>query len=377
MRHHCPITGNSFSWKLIEKTGCFASDGGGVDQQRIAISRLVQVAIANILVIALALLLIACHDTDNSQALTALAEAPGAFKVAILLPGRVNDNSWSQAGYEGLKLIEKQLGAQVAYRASVPPAEGERLFRYYAQQGFDFLISHGAEYIKAAEVIAQEFPRVKFAIVSSYAGNNQNIGALAFRSGEVGYLTGAIAALKTKSKNVAYIGGQQYPITQEEAILFQRGAKSVNPSVATSVDWVNSWSDVNKARAIARERIAAGADVLVVDADEANVGVFQAAQEHPGTQVIGWAHSLDGSHKTQQFPSEILITRVVQRVPILLLEGATLAQQGRWEGKQYKFGLLEEVQDLAPFKGSLSAEEEAFVSSVKQGIITGKIDVSL
>lgn len=369
--------GNSSYWKSIAKTVRFASDGAGVDQQRIVLSRLVQVAIANVLVIVLALLLIACHDTDNNQALTAVAEAPGAFKVAMLLPGRVNDNSWSQAGYEGLKLIEKQLGAQVAYRASVPSTEGEQLFRDYAQQGFDFLISHGAEYIKAAEVIAEEFPRVKFAIVSSYAGNNQNIGALAFRSGEVGYLTGAIAALKTKSKNVAYIGGQQYPITQEEAILFQRGAKSVNASVATSIDWVNSWSDVNRAKAIARERIAAGADVLVVDADEANLGVFQAAQESPGTQVIGWAHSQEGSHKTQQFPSEILITRVVQRVPTLLLEGATLAQQGRWEGKQYKFGLLEEVQDLAPFKGSLSSQEEAYVNSVKQGIITGKIDVSL
>ncbi|HAJ62871.1 MAG TPA: BMP family ABC transporter substrate-binding protein [Cyanobacteria bacterium UBA8543] len=323
----------------------------------------------------LTLLLTACSTTNSNQTLTAVAQAPGAFKVAILLPGRINDNAWNQAGYQGLKLIEKQLEAQVTYRASVPPADWEKLSRQYAQQGVDFLIVHSEDYLAAAEVVAKEFRRVKFAVTGSYAGNNNNFGALAFRSGEIGYLAGVVAALKTKTNKVAYIGGQPYPITREEATLLERGAKKTKPSVVASINWVNSWSNAEKARKIALAQIAAGADVLVTDAGEANRGVLKAAQESRGVYAIGWMHSSDEVDQTQQL-APFLLTSVVQQVPSLLLEGATLVQQGRWEGKQYKFGLLEGVQDLAPFKGSLSPQEEALVKSVKQDIIIGKIDVS-
>jgi basic membrane protein A len=61
---------------------------------------------------------------------------------------------------------------------------------------------------------------------------------------------------------------------------------------------------------------------------------------------------------------------------VLLLEGATLVQQGRWEGKQYKFGLQEGAQELAPFYGLLTPEEEAKVNAIKQDILTSKIDVA-
>ncbi len=333
--------------------------------------------IAKAIVLVLTLLLAACSITDNNQALNVTAETPGAFKVAILLPGRINDNGWSQAGYQGLKLIEKQLGAEVAYRANVPPADWEKLFRQYAQQEFDFLILHSEDYLAAAKVVAKEFPRVKFAVTGSYAGNNNNFGALAFRSGEIGYLAGVVAALKTKTNKVAYFGGQPYPITKEEAALLQRGAKQTKASVVASINWLNTWSDADKARKIALAQIAAGADVLVTDAGEANLGVLKAAQESQGVYAIGWMHSPDGVQQTKQPTPKFLLTSVVQHVPSLLLEGATLVQQGRWEGKQYKFGVLEGVQDLAPFNGSLTPQEETHVNSVKQDIVTGKINASL
>ncbi len=331
--------------------------------------------IAKAIVLVLTLLLAACSITDSAQTLTATTEAPGAFKVAILLPGRINDNNWSQAGYQGLKLIEKQLGAQVAYRASVSPTDAERLFRQYAEEGFDFILGHGAQYVASAQAVAKEFPRVKFAVTGSYPGNNKNLGALACRGREVGYLTGVIAALKTKTNKVAYIGGESYPHTQEEAILFKQGVKQTKPSVMTSIDWVNSWSDVDKAKKIALAQIAAGVDVLAVNADVGNLGVVKAAQESSGIQAISWMYSSDQVRRTQQLQPEVFPIAIVLQVPSLLLEGATLAQQGRWEGKQYKFGFLEEVQDLAFLKGSLTPQQEAYINSVRQDIIRGKINI--
>src|SRR5215207_7740291 len=49
--------------------------------------------------------------------------AKSNFKLAYIPCGRVNDQSWSQAGYEGVLAAQKELGVEVAYSESVPPAD--------------------------------------------------------------------------------------------------------------------------------------------------------------------------------------------------------------------------------------------------------------
>ncbi len=46
-------------------------------------------------------------------------EKDTTLKVAMLLPGPIDDGGWNQSGYEGLQLIERKLGAKVAFTASV------------------------------------------------------------------------------------------------------------------------------------------------------------------------------------------------------------------------------------------------------------------
>ena len=292
-----------------------------------------------------------------------------ALKVAILLPGPVDDEGWSQAGYEGLLLIQKELGAEIAYVESVKESEIEKHFRNFAKAGFDFIIGHGGEYIPGAEVVAKDFPRIKFAVIGGYAGNNSNLGALSFRDGELGYLTGAIAGIKTKTNKVAFIGGVDYVHMKEVAALFIRGAKAVNPSVKVSIEWVNSWIDVEKAKSIARRLIQAKFDVLLAYADVPGSEVLKVA-ERAGIYSIGWA--LDQHHMA---PKSVLSSGV-QHIPLLLLEGAILVQKGRWEGMQYKFGLQEKAQKLAPFYGLLNSKEQKMIEDIQKDIVSGNIDVT-
>jgi basic membrane lipoprotein Med (substrate-binding protein (PBP1-ABC) superfamily) len=296
---------------------------------------------------------------------------PSAFKVAMIVPGPIDDQSWSQSGYEGLQLIEKELGAEVAYTANsdgMSEAEVELIFREYAKEGYNFIIGHGGEYIEAAEVMAEEFPRTNFAVVAGYPGNNKNLGALSFREGEMAYLVGVVAALKTQTNKVAYIGGEPYMHMQNQADLFERGAKATNPLVVVTVEWVESWTDEEKTRQISEAETMAGVDVLSLNVDKASQAGFEVA-EGAGIYAIGWT-----SDQHELAPNTIL-TSAIQRVPVLLLEGATLVQLDRWEGKQYKFGLREGAQELAPFYGLLTPEEEERVKAVKEDILTGKIEV--
>jgi basic membrane lipoprotein Med (substrate-binding protein (PBP1-ABC) superfamily) len=295
-----------------------------------------------------------------------VTEHASGLKVALLMPRPIEDN-WSQSGLEGLKLIEQELGAETAYTASVPEDKFEETFRQYATEEFDFIIGLGGQFSPAAEVVAEEFPRTQFAIVADYVGNNKNLGGLSFRYEEAGYIAGAIAAIKSKTDKVAYIGGVAYPHIEAEAAAFERGAKSINPSIDVSINWVESWDDEEKTRLIAQTQIENGADVLA-----ANVSIDTASEEaeKAGVYAIGWT-----TDRHEAAPQAVL-TSILRHTPKLLLKGATLVGQGQWEGKLYKFGLQDEIQELAPFYGMLSPEEERQVADIQQDIQTGKIDVS-
>ena len=327
----------------------------------------------SLILFTLSLLLAACsgvaNNTGSSNGNSGNSGESGAFKVAILLPGPIDDTGWSQTGYDGLKYIEKELGAQIAYTASVPgeQAKQEEILRQYAKDGYNFILAHGGEYTPALEVVAKEFPQTRFAIITGYGGNNKNLGGLAVRSDEDGFLAGAVAGLKTTSNKVAYIGGQQFPSTEEEAAAFELGVKHVNPAAEVSIAWVDSWSDQEKAKEIALTQIEAGVDVLAVDAAFAGLAVLTLAEEK-GIHAIGW---IQDQH---ELAPKAVVVSALQQMNILMLEGAKLVQQGRWEGKQYKMGLQEDVVDLSPLYGDWTPEQKETIKQVKEDIISGKID---
>lgn len=290
-----------------------------------------------------------------------------AFKVALLLPGPIDDASWSQAGYAGLLDIERELGAQTAYRASLIDAEIEGAFRAYAEQGFDLVIGHGSQFYPAAEAVAGSFPRTKFAVVGNFPGNNRNLGTVSFRDGENSYLAGVVAALKSKTGRIAYIGGVENDAQREATTLIERGARAINPNATLSVSWVQSWTDQVTAEQLAAAQVTDGADVLIQNADSAGKGVFAAAQR-AGVYAIGWAQ--DQHHLARG----TVLTSAIQRVPVLLLKAASLVRLGRWEGKRYAFGLRDGALELAPFYGLLTPQEEAIVRQMRDDILAGKIN---
>ncbi|MGI0484810.1 BMP family protein [Pantanalinema rosaneae CENA516] len=297
--------------------------------------------------------------------------ATSNLKVAMITTGHKDDGSWSQAGYEGLKLIEKEFNAKIDFSGPVPDGAGEAPLRQYAKAGYDLIIAQSGGYIESAEKVSSEFPRTKFALVTTYAGNNHNLGAVAFRSGEAGYLSGVLAAMKTKTNKVAYIVGFDYPVYKEEAALFRKGAKAINPNIEVATEFLQSWTDGKKGGEITLALADQGYDSFAINADEAGIVALKAITQRSGIHVIGWT-----TDQYELAPNHV-ITSVLQDIPKLILSAADLMQQGQWEGKLYKFGFKEGIYNLAPFRGSLTAAEEAEFTTIKNKVITGEIDISV
>ena len=60
----------------------------------------------------------AAPASESAPAASASGSAAAAgVKAAALFPGLVDDGSWNQAGFEGLKKAESEAGATIAYTA--------------------------------------------------------------------------------------------------------------------------------------------------------------------------------------------------------------------------------------------------------------------
>lgn len=326
--------------------------------------------LSSLLAIATLVITVSCSSPTPTSSNSASTSSSN-FKVAMITTGDKTDGSWSQSGYEGLKLIEKEYNAKVDFAESIPDKASEAPLRQYAKAGYDFIIAQSGGYVESAEKVANEFPRTKFALVTTYSGNNRNLGAVAFRSGEAGYLTGVLAAMKTKTNKVAYIVGYDYPVYKEEAALFRKGAKAMNPNIEVSTEFLKTWTDGEKGKKVALALADKGYDCFAINADEAGVGALKAVTQREGVHAIGW--TVD----QHELAPDRVITSVLQDMPKLILNAADLMQQGQWEGKLYKFGLKEGIYDFAPFRGSLTAEQETKFLAIKDKVMSGEIDISV
>jgi basic membrane protein A len=313
---------------------------------------------------------VGCATTSPNQTSNLSPASTGKLRVVMITQGSSDDGSWSQAGYEGLKLIEQEFNADVTFTGLVDDDEGEEFLRQYAEEGYDFIIAQSGGYINAAEVVANEFPRTKFALVTTYPGNNRNLGAVAFRSGEAGYLAGVLAAMTTETNKVAYMVGYNYPVYQEEAALFRKGVEATNPNAEIVTEFLQTWTDGDKAAEVALRLADQGFDRFVINADEAGIEAMHALSERKDVKMVGWT--------TDQYdiaPGQV-ITSMLQDIPRLIVNSVDLLQQGKWEGKLYKFGLKEGIYAVAPFRGSLTPEQEEQFEAIKNQVMIGEIDIA-
>ncbi|MEO5324483.1 BMP family protein [Mesorhizobium sp. CC13] len=202
------------------------------------------------------------------------------FKMGLLVPGSVSEEGWNRIGYNALKGVEKELGAQVSYvELQQNPASFEKAFRDFASQGYDVILGHGFELQDAALAVAPEYPGTMFLVSSSYVSEGNVIG-LNTDTSQPFYLMGVIAA-KT-GKKAGLVGGMEIPPIKEAFEGFTNGARSVSPDFPISEVYIGNFTDTTAAKEASLSMIAQGADFIVPNASGATVGGYQAVAESGG-----------------------------------------------------------------------------------------------
>jgi len=230
------------------------------------------------------MVLSACGPAAATEAPSAATEAPaaggfqipdtedGKFNVAMVLIGPHDDGGWSQAHYEGLQYVEKNVdNVHVAYIENVPEgADSEQVFRSLARKGFNLIFGTSFGFMDPMGTVAEEFPDQTFIHISGYKSNNKNFGNLFGAMEDMKYLAGMVAGSRAKLDGNPKLGYMAtFPIPEELRLgnAFMLGAKKTCPECTMDVRWINTWHDPVAEKDAAASLFDAGAQVVLTGAD--------------------------------------------------------------------------------------------------------------
>ena len=222
-------------------------------------------------------LLVGCSSKTESN--------EDVYKIGMISDtGGVNDESFNQSTWEGLQQAQEKYGkdkVQVKYVESSQEADYTPNIETFVEEDLDLIIGVGYKMAGAIEEASKNYPDVQFAIIDhSYEKQPENVTSLIYEDNTAAYLAGLVAAKKTETNKVAFIGGIKSATLDKFEYGFRAGVKAANPICELTVRYLNSFSDSALAKSVANQMHKDGVDVIYTAAGAAGTGAIEAAKEN-------------------------------------------------------------------------------------------------
>ena len=237
-------------------------------------------------VTAIALLAAACGGSDTT--------AEDGLRVALLLPGIQNDNSFSQAAAEGLRDAVAADGNRAEHQSleeSIEPTDSLPAIRNFATQGFDLIIGHGIEYVDPIAELYAEFPDVDFVMVGGVLADvtpKDNVVDWLYNVQDMAYPNGVLAAHAVVGDTIGVVGGPEFDFVKTMHASFRQGVTSVNPDIKFLEGFAGDFVNVQKAAEVTTSLIDQGADLIYCSGDGVCIGSAQSASAAGVPILVGF-----------------------------------------------------------------------------------------
>lgn len=272
--------------------------------------------LALVLALCMVLALCACGTKTATPAASASAAA-SKVKIGVILVGDETEG-YTKAHMDGIEAAKKTLGLtddQVIYMKSIPESSecydtAEKLIK---EDGCTAIFANSYGHQNFMVQAAKDNPTVTFvSLTGDFAAicgcsNLKNAFTDVYESR---YVSGVVAGLKIKEladgnkltdKNkdasgnvkVGYVGAYNYAEVVSGYTAFYLGIKSVYDKVAMSVDYTQSWFDVDKEAAMAEKFISDGCVIVGQHADSTGAPSACEAAFKKGTTVYSVGYNVD------------------------------------------------------------------------------------
>lgn len=307
---------------------------------------------------------------------------PAGFTVRLVTDiGKVDDRTFNQYAYEGMKAAEKCFGFQSTYIETASEADYAKNIATALEGGPDVVVTVG--FLLATDTLAAANANAgtNFIGVDQFqtAFPDNYIGIL-FNEDEGGYLAGVLAASLSKSGVIGVVGGRQdVPPVVKLVNGYEVGAKSVNKDIRVLKIYNESFTAPDKGASDAQQFIGEGADVIFGAGGKTGSGGVASA-----TAQGVWGIGVDQDEYFSTFNSgkapgaDKLASSAVKRVDLGVFEKILDAIKGDFKGGIFGLTAANGGITYAPFHDAkIPAAIAATLEKTRKGLADGSIKTGL
>ncbi|MGH3132889.1 MAG: BMP family lipoprotein [Gaiellaceae bacterium] len=319
-------------------------------------------ALLGVLVVAVGLA--ACGGDDEAG--TTPTPTEDAFLAGVVSDvGRFNDKGFNQLALEGCQRAESELGVQCRGLESRSTSDYVPNFARLIRDGAGLSIATGFLLAEATSTAADRFPDAQFAIVDysaaaePFAGSQENVLGLTFRTNENSYLIGCLAAQMAEREGentISAVGGIKIPTVDIFIAAYRAGAQRCVPGTRTLIAYSQDFVDQAKCKELALNQIGRGSKVVFQVAGGCGLGALDAARERDV-----WGIGVDTD---QSFLGPHILTSAVKRVDVAVFEAIQTAVEGSFTGGR---DLVFDLENGGVAVGEISSEvPEEFIERMNE-----------
>jgi basic membrane protein A len=296
----------------------------------------------------------------------------GMLKIGMVTDvGGLGDRSFNDSAYAGLQRAKRDLDVWTTVLQSRSAADYAVNMGVLANKEYDEIFAVGFLMEKDVADVAERYPARHFGIIDAVV-DEPNVTSVTFKEEEGSFLAGALAAMTTKTKTIAFLGGVDIPLLRKFEVGFTAGAHEIDPNVKVLVKYIGSFEDVASGKELAGVLYDQGADIIYVAAGKAGLGAIEQVKTRGGDYVIG----VD-SNQDDLVPGKIL-TSMVKRVDVGVFRVTQEAVRHKRYVRRLALGLKEGGVGLTDFRYTRSVvtrDKIATLDKLKAAIVAGKIVV--
>ncbi len=312
------------------------------------------------------------------------------IKVGVVFDiGGKNDRSFNASAWEGVKRAQNDLPICLYDVEPGNPTSIEPAMRAFAEKKFDLIIGIGFAQGPIMQKVATDYPDIKFAIVDGVIfeadGKTpmKNVASLVFREHEGSYLVGMIAASKSKTGVLGFLGGMDIGLIHRFETGYAEGARSINPNIKVIDNYVGvtdgAWNNPGKGKELALAQIEKGADVIFTAAGNSGLGAFDAVEQYGKTNGEANKFVIGVDSNQNMVKPGFVLTSMVKRVDNSVYDVVKEVLDGKFEGGFHVFGLDKDGVSYAMDKNNeklIPADVIAKAEEAKKKIVAGEIKVT-
>ena len=291
--------------------------------------------------------------------------------------GEIDDKSFNQSAWEGVKRAESELGAQVDFIETKDAKDYQANMDLFIEQNYDVIVTVGFAMGEATIIAAKDHPDIDFIGVDQgqWTETIPNLTGLIFNEDKSGFLAGALAAQLSESGTIAAVlGTDLVPPVVAFKVGYENGAAYINPDIEIISTYHPggldvAFTDPEWGAATAKQALDQGADVVFAAGGKTGNGGLIEVAGSEGKYCIG----VDSDQwETVPEAHPCLVSSAMKLITPGVFDLIKLHTEGNFPGGNF-FGPV----GLAPyhdFDSQIPAEVKAKIEEIDGALQAGTLE---